>query len=163
MNGTAGDTVDGQITPGEADAFALVISGDGVPAALRAWLARAGRFINAATTNPLVFADDAQALALFLRDRAQRSPHTLRAYGTELRRLIDWCETHRRGLLSDLTRDDLLAFRRSMNHLGPRPTAHTRSHPWIHRPCTRPAATQPAGAHSRSYRAYSATGRKPAT
>ncbi|MEX3932172.1 tyrosine-type recombinase/integrase [Paraburkholderia phymatum] len=118
MNSTAGDTVDGQITPSGADTFALV-SGDGDPAVLRTWLTRAGRFMNATTTNSLGAADDAQALALFLRDRAQRSPHTLRAYWTELRRLIGWCEAHRRGPLSDLTRDDLLAFRRSLERAGP--------------------------------------------
>ncbi|MFP3554623.1 tyrosine-type recombinase/integrase [Paraburkholderia sp. SIMBA_049] len=101
-----------------ADAVALVASGEGDPAALRAWLTRAGRFMNAAPTNSLGVADDAQALALFLRDRAQRSPHTLRAYRAELRRLIRWCEVHRRGPLSDLTRDDLLAFRRSLDPPG---------------------------------------------
>jgi hypothetical protein len=72
---TAGDTVDGQITPGGADTFALVISGHGVPAALRAWLARPGRFTNATTTNSLAVADDAQALALFVRDRAALAAH----------------------------------------------------------------------------------------
>ncbi|WP_238587335.1 hypothetical protein [Cupriavidus sp. IDO] len=45
-----------------------------------AWLARAGRFAQPqAANNRLGAADDAQALALFLRDRAGRSPHTLRA------------------------------------------------------------------------------------
>jgi integrase/recombinase XerC len=58
--------------------------------------------------------DDAQAVALFLRDRASRSPHTLRAYGAELRRLVAWCEAHQLGPLSDLTRHDLLAYRQAL-------------------------------------------------
>ncbi|MEX3975372.1 tyrosine-type recombinase/integrase [Paraburkholderia caribensis] len=117
-NRPSGDTVTGSVVIGTTDAVALVASGDGDPAALRAWLTRAGRFTNATPTNSLGVADDAQALALFLRDRAQRSPHTLRAYRSELRRLIRWCEAHRRGPLSDLTRDDLLAYRRSLDHPG---------------------------------------------
>ncbi|TDN63952.1 tyrosine-type recombinase/integrase [Paraburkholderia sp. BL10I2N1] len=97
---------------------ALVSKHGSDPAALRAWLTRAGRFMNATTTNSLGVTDDARALALFLRDRAQRSPHTLRAYRTEVRRLIGWCEAHRRGPLSDLTRDDLLAFRHTLGPAG---------------------------------------------
>ncbi|MEC5405989.1 tyrosine-type recombinase/integrase [Paraburkholderia sp. MPAMCS5] len=126
---SAANEGDGAVTPAEAtlDAAAMQVvdmatlvalsaSRSSNPAALRAWLTRAGRFMNATTTNSLGVTDDARALALFLRDRAQRSPHTLRAYRTELRRLIGWCEAHRRGPLSDLTRDDLLAFRQT---LGP--------------------------------------------
>ncbi|MFM0122666.1 tyrosine-type recombinase/integrase [Paraburkholderia sp. RL18-101-BIB-B] len=97
---------------------ALVPTPGGDPVALRVWLTRAGRFMNATTTNSLGVTDDARALALFLRDRAQRSPHTLRAYRTEVRRLIAWCEAHRRGPLSDLTRDDLLAFRHTLGPAG---------------------------------------------
>lgn len=86
-----------------------------VPHALLAWLARAGRFANVASaTNTLGVGDDAQALALFLRDRASRSPHTLRAYRAELRRLVAWCELHQLGPLSDLTRHDLLAYRQAL-------------------------------------------------
>ncbi|MEM5341472.1 tyrosine-type recombinase/integrase [Paraburkholderia azotifigens] len=126
----AGNEGDGAITPAEAacDAstavadlatlVALSSSRSSNPAALRAWLTRAGRFMNSTTTNSLGVTDDARALALFLRDRAQRSPHTLRAYRTELRRLIGWCEAHRRGPLSDLTRDDLLAFRQTLGPAG---------------------------------------------
>ncbi|MBN3762028.1 tyrosine-type recombinase/integrase [Burkholderia sp. Ac-20365] len=117
-NCPSGDGVAGPVDREPADAVALVASGNGDPAALRTWLTRAGRFMNASPTNSLGVADDAQALALFLRDRAQRSPHTLRAYRSELRRLVGWCEAHRRGPLSDLTRDDLLAFRRSLDHPG---------------------------------------------
>jgi site-specific recombinase XerD len=120
-NRPSGDAATGPVVMGTTDAVALVAlvaSGDGDPAALRTWLTRAGRFMNASPTNSLGVADDAQALALFLRDRAQRSPHTLRAYRSELRRLIRWCEAHRRGPLSDLTRDDLLAYRRSLDHPG---------------------------------------------
>jgi integrase/recombinase XerC len=86
-----------------------------VPHPLIAWLARAGRFANVASaTNTLGVGDDAQAAALFLRDRACRSPHTLRAYRTELRRLVAWCEAQQLGPLSDLTRDNLLAYRQAL-------------------------------------------------
>ena len=79
------------------------------------WLARAGRFVNpSVVTNTLGVADDAQAVILFLRDRAGRSPHTRRAYLADLRRLIAWCERERLGPLSDLTRHDLLAYRREV-------------------------------------------------
>jgi site-specific recombinase XerD len=79
------------------------------------WLARAGRFVNPSmVTNTLGVADDAQAVILFLRDRASRSPHTRRAYLADLRRLIAWCERERLGPLSDLTRHDLLAYRREV-------------------------------------------------
>lgn len=82
-----------------------------------AWLARAGRFAQPhAATNTLGASDDAQALALFLRDRASRSPHTLRAYGAELRRLMRWCAAHQLGPLSDLTRQRLLAYRHALQH-----------------------------------------------
>ena len=84
------------------------------------WLARAGRFVNPSmVTNTLGVADDAQAVILFLRDRASRSPHTLRAYLADLRRLITWCEQEQLGPLSDLTRHDLLAYRRALEH-GPK-------------------------------------------
>jgi integrase/recombinase XerC len=82
-----------------------------------AWLARAGRFAQPQTAaNTLGAVDDAQALALFLRDRTGRSSHTRRAYGTELRRLIRWCGTHGLGPLSDLTRQQLLAYRHALQH-----------------------------------------------
>jgi integrase/recombinase XerC len=86
-----------------------------VPHSLIAWLARAGRFASVASaTNTLGVGDDAQAVALFLRDRASRSPHTLRAYRTELRRLVAWCEAQQLGPLSDLTRHNLLAYRQAL-------------------------------------------------
>ena len=86
-----------------------------LPPPLVVWLARAGRFAAVASaTNTLGVGDDAQAVALFLRDRASRSPHTLRAYRTELRRLVIWCEAHQLGPPSDLTRHDLLAYRQML-------------------------------------------------
>jgi integrase/recombinase XerC len=89
------------------------------------WLARAGRFVNPSpVTNTLGAADDAQALVLFLRDRASRSPHTLRAYLADLRRLIAWCERERIGPLSDLTRRDLLAYRREVESRPVPPVRH---------------------------------------
>ncbi|MFS8980268.1 tyrosine-type recombinase/integrase [Cupriavidus necator] len=82
-----------------------------------AWLARAGRFAQPhAAANTLGAADDAQALALFLRERAGRSPHTLRAYGAELRRLMRWCGARQLGPLSDLKRQQLLAYRHALQH-----------------------------------------------
>jgi hypothetical protein len=93
----------------------------------RAWLARAGRFANPSpVTNTLGVTDDAQAIALFLRDRASRSPHTLRAYLAELRRLIQWCDRHQLGPLSDLTRDNLLTYRAALERTQ-RSTPATRS------------------------------------
>lgn len=80
--------------------------------ALVAWLRRAGRFVNRdGATNTLAVMDDDQAVALFLRERANRSRHTLRAYAADLRRLVGWCRDRQLGPLSDLTRNDLLAYR----------------------------------------------------
>ncbi|MBB5462626.1 tyrosine-type recombinase/integrase [Paraburkholderia sp. Cpub6] len=77
-----------------------------------AWLARAGRFANQVPlTNTLGVSDDAQAAKLFLRERASHSPHTLRAYLSELRRLAAWCRREGLGPFSDLTRQDLIAYR----------------------------------------------------
>ncbi|MBB5402666.1 tyrosine-type recombinase/integrase [Paraburkholderia youngii] len=94
---------------------ATVITPDGalLPAGVEAaWLACAGRFASpVALTNTLGVADDMQAVRLFLRERASHSPHTLRAYVTELRRLAAWCRRERLGPLSDLTRQDLMAYR----------------------------------------------------
>ncbi|KVO99011.1 hypothetical protein BGV60_04515 [Burkholderia ubonensis] len=94
---------------------ALLVSN--LPAALRAWFARAGRFAAVASaTNTLGVGDDAQAVALFLRDQASRSPHTARAYLTEIRRLGTWCLAHELGPLSDLTRHDLLEYKSMLHH-----------------------------------------------
>ncbi|BEV15751.1 tyrosine-type recombinase/integrase [Herbaspirillum sp. DW155] len=82
---------------------------------LVAWLSRSGRFVNQeASTNTLATFDDCQAFSLFLRDRASRSRHTLRAYAADLRRLISWCRDRQIGPLSNLTRNDLLAYRDSL-------------------------------------------------
>ncbi len=95
---------------------------DVLPATLVAWLQRRGRLANPhPDTNTLGAADDHQALAAFLRERACRSKHTWRAYTAELQRLIDWCGRCSRGPLSDLTRQDLLAYRQA---LGP-PAEHS--------------------------------------
>jgi site-specific recombinase XerD len=108
-NDTPGDAPDGALTLQSAP-----IEDGALMAALvaPAWLARAGRFANAVVlTNTLGVADDAQAVRLFLRERASHSPHTLRAYVTELRRLAAWCRRERLGPFSDLTRQDLMAYR----------------------------------------------------
>ncbi len=89
----------------------------GLPLALRTWFTRAGRFAAVTSAaNTLGVGDDAQAVALFLRDRASRSPHTARAYLTEIRRLAAWCIAHELGPLSDLTRHDLLEYKRMLSH-----------------------------------------------
>lgn len=75
-------------------------------------LLSAGRYFNRdQNLNMLGAATDAQAISAFLRDRTNRSPHTARAYRTELRRLVFWCEANHLGPLSDLTRQDLLNYR----------------------------------------------------
>nr|WP_233889074.1 tyrosine-type recombinase/integrase [Paraburkholderia flagellata] len=106
---TAGPVPDTAVTVQQAatdDAARLPAGVDPV------WMARAGRFANAAAlTNTLGVADDAQAVRLFLRERASHSPHTLRAYVTELRRLAAWCRREHLGPFSDLTRQDLMAYR----------------------------------------------------
>jgi len=80
--------------------------------ALDGWLRRRGRLANPhAETNTLGAVDDHAAVATFLRERASRSRHTWRAYAAELQRLCDWCAASGRGPLSDLTRQDLLAYR----------------------------------------------------
>lgn len=55
-----------------------------------------------------------QALILFLRERASRSRHSLRAYATDLRKLINWARDRDIGPLSDLTRNDLFAYRETL-------------------------------------------------
>lgn len=89
------------------EATALMI----LPRPLVEWLARAGRFAAVASAmNTLGVGDDAQAAALFLRDRASHSPHTMRAYRTEL---------------SDLTRHDLLAYRQALRQPAPETVGDT--------------------------------------
>ncbi|KVP43451.1 tyrosine-type recombinase/integrase [Burkholderia ubonensis] len=89
----------------------------GLSGAVLQWVARAGRYANpGSVTNTLGVGDDGQAIVLFLRDRGSRSAHTTRAYVTEIRRLAAWCIAHELGPLSDLTRHDLLAYRRALHH-----------------------------------------------
>lgn len=81
------------------------------------WLQRRGRLANPHDdTNTLGAADDHAAAAAFLRERATRSRHTWRAYTAELQRLVTWCVARGRGPLSDLTRQDLLAYRQWVAH-----------------------------------------------
>ncbi|MGF6788366.1 tyrosine-type recombinase/integrase [Paraburkholderia sp. 35.1] len=102
-------------TPDSAQLATTVITADAalLPGGVgAAWLVRAGRFANpVALTNTLGVADDAQAMKLFLNERASHSPHTRRAYLSELRRLADWCVREQLGPFSDLTRQDLMAYR----------------------------------------------------
>lgn len=78
------------------------------------WLQGSGRYVNrVADTNTLAVDNDLAALELFLRDRASRSRHTLRAYTAELAKLVQWCLDRQLGPLSDLTRADLLNYRES--------------------------------------------------
>ncbi|WP_321931879.1 tyrosine-type recombinase/integrase [Paraburkholderia guartelaensis] len=109
-----------------AGTWLTVLAREPSPPDVRAWLARAGRFVNPSSlTNTLGVTDDARAVALFLQERAGHSPHTLRAYVTELRRLMAWCLDAQRGPLSDLTRADLQTWRRSLAG-APRSGAHAR-------------------------------------
>lgn len=102
---------DGSSDTGQLDNWLAAIEPQRL-AALSIWLKRGGRFINNDPfTNTLAVLDDAQATSLFLRDRASRSRHTLRAYAADLRRLISWCRDLALGPLSDLTRNDLLSYR----------------------------------------------------
>jgi site-specific recombinase XerD len=89
------------------------------------WLARTGRFFNAdPSTNTLSSTNDATALRAFLVDRTGRSLHTRRAYVTELKRLIAWCQCADLGPLSGLTREHLIAFRDTLPHISAHATAH---------------------------------------
>jgi integrase/recombinase XerC len=97
-------------------AAALSLDGD------RQWLARTGRFFNTdAATNTLSATDDATALAAFMADRANGSPHTRRAYVTELKRFIAWCRSQDIGPPSGLSRENLIMYREAL----PGVTAHT--------------------------------------
>jgi site-specific recombinase XerD len=88
-------------------------------AALRAWLSRHGRLAQPeAPSNLLGARDDAQAIRVFLRERASGSRHTARAYLSELQRLVAWCDADGRGPLSDLSRDDLLRYRDALARPG---------------------------------------------
>ena len=84
---------------------------------LMRWLARGGRFVNQQPgTNTLGVVEDLEALASFLRERASKSRHTLRAYASEMRRLVSWCRDHQLGPLSDLTRGDLMQYQGYLAH-----------------------------------------------
>jgi site-specific recombinase XerD len=93
--------------------------GNAVPSNMDGWLQRRGRLVNPHDdTNTLGAIDDHAATAAFLRERATRSHHTWRAYTTELQRLMAWCIAHGLGPLSDLTRQDLLAYRQWLARPG---------------------------------------------
>ncbi|MEX3894021.1 tyrosine-type recombinase/integrase [Paraburkholderia sp. BR10954] len=131
-------------TPGPTPSPAVWLAALAPDAAGRAWLARAGRFANPSpVTNTLGVADDAQAVALFLRERASRSPHTLRAYLAELRRLIRWCDRHQLGPLSDLTRENLLTYRTALERTRrSTPAAGETRNPTHNRPAGLQATTR---------------------
>lgn len=117
---------------GERQVASVVHSIDDEP-----WLARAGRFFNTdRSTNTLNSTDDSTALRAFLADRASRSAHTRRAYIVDLRRLIAWCQATHLGPLSNLTRENLLAFRDAL----PTITAHASARTLGTRSCERALA-----------------------
>lgn len=90
-----------------------------IPVALVSWLQRCGRLQNPhPQTNALGAGDDFTATATFLREKATRSRHTWRAYMAELERLHRWCLTHELGPFSDLTRQDLLRYKASLQRTG---------------------------------------------
>lgn len=77
-----------------------------------------GRFANAdRATNTLGALSDLAAIEAFLRDKACRSRHTWRAYVADLEQLVTWCRSVDRGPLSDLSRQDLQAYRQWLSQL----------------------------------------------
>ena len=113
-HGAAGDRAD----------VAALAPDDALPDNMVEWLRRRGRLVNLhADTNTLGATDDHAAAAAFLRERATRSPHTWRAYTAELQRLVAWCSVQGLGPLSDLTRQDLLAYRQGLARPGAGATA----------------------------------------
>ncbi len=79
------------------------------------WLQGHGRFWNPDdSSNTLGLDDDARAVQSFMADRANLSIHTRRAYASAIRRLIQWCELSGLGPLSDLTRDNLIAYKAAL-------------------------------------------------
>ncbi|MFB9128557.1 integrase [Paraburkholderia dipogonis] len=96
------------------------------PLACEPWLSGTGRFYNSdLTTNTLGVSDDGVALHRFLQERASGSPHTLRAYTSEIRALVRWCEANGvAGPLSALTRHTLLDYRDARRKRGEAPTEH---------------------------------------
>lgn len=90
------------------------------------WLSGTGRFYNSdLSTNTLGVSDDGAAVHRFLQERAGASQHTLRAYTSEIRALIRWCEAHGvAGPLSALTRHTLLDYRDARCKQSEAPTEH---------------------------------------
>ncbi|MFX1737971.1 tyrosine-type recombinase/integrase [Paraburkholderia sp. A1RI_3L] len=90
------------------------------------WLSGTGRFYNSdPATNTLAVSGDGAAVQRFLQERAGGSPHTLRAYTSEIRALIRWCEAHGvAGPLSALARHTLLDYRDARRKRGEAPTEH---------------------------------------
>jgi site-specific recombinase XerD len=79
------------------------------------WLKGHGRFWNPdCPSNTLGLDDDALAVKIFMADCANLSTHTRRAYMSAIRRLIKWCESRGLGPLSDLTRDNLIAYKAAL-------------------------------------------------
>ncbi|MBC8732302.1 tyrosine-type recombinase/integrase [Paraburkholderia sp. UCT2] len=157
----AGVNAQGTVTPPPGP-WLTVLARDPSPPDHRTWLARAGRFVNPSTlTNTLGVTDDARAVALFLQERAGHSPHTLRAYVTELRRLMTWCVHAQRGPLSDLTRADLQAWRRSLDAacapLDPEPAAARPDRP-LNRPPSPASRSRALAVISSLYHFWQKTG-----
>jgi integrase/recombinase XerC len=92
------------------------------------WLSGTGRFYNSdLSTNTLGACDDGTAVHRFLQERAGGSPHTLRAYTSEVHRLVRWCETKGvAGPLSALTRHTLLDYRDALRKRDEMPAEHGR-------------------------------------
>lgn len=63
--------------------------------------------------------DDLEAVAVWIAERASRSTHTAVSYRREAERLLLWAAETRAKPLSDLTREDFLAFRQFL--ADPRP------------------------------------------
>lgn len=97
-----------------------------LPIADEPWLSGTGRFYNSdLSTNTLGVFSDGAAVHRFLQERAGGSPHTLRAYTSEIRALIRWCEANGiAGPLSALARHTLLDYRDARRIRGEAPTEH---------------------------------------
>ncbi|MDG0854447.1 tyrosine-type recombinase/integrase [Roseateles puraquae] len=103
-------TLDDGRRAGELSGISVVARG--LSASLVNMLDGQGRFANAdRATNTLGALSDLAAVEAFLREKTCRSRHTWRAYVAELERLATWCRSVDRGPLSDLTRQDLQAYR----------------------------------------------------
>lgn len=101
----------------------------GQPVGDEPWLSGTGRFYNSdLSTNTLGVSDDGAAIHRFLQERANGSPHTLRAYTSEILGLIRWCKANDvAGPLSALARHTLLDYRDALRRPSEPQAEHERT------------------------------------